>query len=111
MFNLGGDDNNPFSLSGSSGGSQETSGYGSGSPTSTVVVSMGNPTIRRGPGRPRLKPGGPPNVGSRGSYRPRKPARPLPVPLPTDSAPNSSQPTPGSGSYTSYLYDFQDNDF
>lgn len=64
----------------------------------------GSPTIRRGPGRPRLKPGGPPHSGSRGSYRPRKPARPLPVPLPTDTGGgNSSGSTSG---YSPYLYDY-----
>lgn len=73
--------------------------------TSSGGVSPINPTVRRGPGRPRLKPGGPPNTGTRGTYRPRKPARPLPVPLPTDGVANSNATTIG-GSYTSYLYDF-----
>ncbi|KAF7287761.1 hypothetical protein GWI33_003395 [Rhynchophorus ferrugineus] len=41
------------------------------------------PGTRRGPGRPRLRPSGPANAGSRAT-RPRKPARPLPVPLPSD---------------------------
>ncbi|KAK3911986.1 Chromatin-remodeling ATPase INO80 [Frankliniella fusca] len=42
------------------------------------------PPVRRGPGRPRLKPGGKPaNTGTRGAgaRRPRRPVRPLPVPL------------------------------
>ncbi|XP_055921969.1 chromatin-remodeling ATPase INO80 [Eupeodes corollae] len=37
--------------------------------------------VKRGPGRPRLKPGGPPNPGTRGTPRPRKPIGPLVVPL------------------------------
>ncbi|KAL1492809.1 hypothetical protein ABEB36_010991 [Hypothenemus hampei] len=41
------------------------------------------PNTRRGPGRPRLRPSGPAHAGSR-ALRPRKPARPLPVPLPTE---------------------------
>ncbi|XP_017782828.1 PREDICTED: putative DNA helicase Ino80 isoform X1 [Nicrophorus vespilloides] len=59
-----------------------------------------NATTRRGPGRPRLKPSGPPNNGTRGSYRPRKPARPLPVPLPTDAGPTYTFPTPPDQDYT-----------
>ncbi|XP_065165682.1 chromatin-remodeling ATPase INO80 [Atheta coriaria] len=48
-------------------------------------------SMRRGPGRPRLKPGGPPaNVGARGLYKPRKPAKPLPVPLPGDANTSTS---------------------
>lgn len=79
--------------------------------TSSAGVYQTNPTVRRGPGRPRLKPGGPPNSGSRGTYRPRKPARPLPVPLPTDGVANNAA-TAASSSYTSYLYDFpEQNDF
>ncbi|XP_030748497.1 chromatin-remodeling ATPase INO80 [Sitophilus oryzae] len=61
------------------------------------------PGTRRGPGRPRLRPSGPANAGSRAS-RPRKPARPLPVPLPSD---------PGivnNSSCTQYsFYDFPDD--
>ncbi|KAJ8923687.1 hypothetical protein NQ315_010268 [Exocentrus adspersus] len=69
------------------------------------------PTVRRGPGRPRLKPGGPSNAGSRGSYRPRKPARPLPVPLPSDGTNlNSSNASTGGTQYSSYsFYDFPDD--
>ncbi|EFA10951.2 chromatin-remodeling ATPase INO80 [Tribolium castaneum] len=71
-----------------------------------------NLAIRRGPGRPRLKPTGPPNTGSRGTYRPRKPARPLPVPLPSDGS-NVSCSTSGASatpSYSTYLYDLPDQD-
>lgn len=45
----------------------------------TFVATI--PPVKRGPGRPRLKPGGPPNSGSRGTPRPRKPIGPLVVPL------------------------------
>lgn len=37
--------------------------------------------VKRGPGRPRLKPSGPGNQGQRGPARQRKPAGPLVVPL------------------------------
>lgn len=69
------------------------------------------PGVRRGPGRPRLKPGGPSNAGSRGSYRPRKPARPLPVPLPSDGANATPSSSMGNSnpSYSSYMYDFPDH--
>ncbi|XP_063928417.1 chromatin-remodeling ATPase INO80 isoform X2 [Zophobas morio] len=73
-------------------------------------VQSSNPAIRRGPGRPRLKPSGPPNTGTRGTYRPRKPARPLPVPLPSDGS-NVNSSTSGSSatpSYSTYLYDIPD---
>jgi DNA helicase INO80 len=69
-----------------------------------------NPAVRRGPGRPRLKPTGPPNTGTRGTYRPRKPARPLPVPLPSDGS-NVNCSNSGSNatpSYSTYLYDIPD---
>lgn len=46
--------------------------------------------VRRGPGRPRLKPGGPCNQGGRGVSRPRKPARPLPVPIRSGTASTST---------------------
>lgn len=87
------------------------------SPTSTAFLTTTptasqsvSPAVRRGPGRPRLKPTGPPNTGSRGTYRPRKPAKPLPVPLPSDgSNVNSSLSSSGAApSYTTYLYDFPD---
>ncbi|GJQ67621.1 hypothetical protein Trydic_g464, partial [Trypoxylus dichotomus] len=67
-----------------------------------------NPTVRRGPGRPRLKPSGPSNTGTRGTYRPRKPARPLPVPLPSDSASVGSSNATASTSYSTYLYNFSE---
>lgn len=79
----------------------------SSSPTSVgsfYMSSMSQTTspcggnMRRGPGRPRLKPGGPANHGIRGTYRPRKPVRPLPVPLPTDS------PSPSTASTSQYLF-------
>ncbi|XP_050314802.1 chromatin-remodeling ATPase INO80 isoform X2 [Anthonomus grandis grandis] len=54
------------------------------SPSDLTGISF-SPCARRGPGRPRLKPNGPAHAGSR-NPRPRKPARPLPVPLPTDPA-------------------------
>lgn len=66
-----------------------------------------SPSVRRGPGRPRLKPGGPSNAGSRGTYRPRKPTKPLPVPLPSDGAASGSANSNNSNQYTSYsFYDF-----
>lgn len=89
------------------------------SPSGTFMdVPISNPgsspnthttTIRRGPGRPRLKPGGPPNAGSRGTYRPRKPAKPLPVPLPSDGT-NLSSNVNSNAQYSSYsFYDFPDD--
>lgn len=75
--------------------------------TSTTPPGPPQTTVRRGPGRPRLKPGGPSNAGSRGTYRPRKPARPLPVPLPSDG--NNSSST-NNAQYSSYsFYDFHDD--
>lgn len=70
--------------------------------------SSSSAMIRRGPGRPRLKPTGPPNTGSRGTYRPRKPAKPLPVPLPSDGNVNCSVSGSNATPYSTYLYDFQD---
>lgn len=68
------------------------------------------PTVRRGPGRPRLKPGGPSNAGSRGTYRPRKPARPLPVPLPSDGTNLISSNSGSNAQYSSYsFYDIPDD--
>ncbi|CAH1153557.1 unnamed protein product [Phaedon cochleariae] len=75
-------------------------------------AGQGSSGARRGPGRPRLKPGGPPNAGSRGSYRPRKPARPLPVPLPSDGTTSAagSSVVSNAGQYSSYsFYDFPDD--
>lgn len=43
--------------------------------------------VKRGPGRPRLKPTGPANQGYRGPPRPRKPIGPLVVPLGSSPAP------------------------
>lgn len=81
-----------------------------GSHTSNVSTNS-NQTIRRGPGRPRLKPSGPTNTGSRGTYRPRKPARPLPVPLPSDGNVSSgSNQNANSSSYSTYLYGFPESD-
>nr|XP_023018340.1 putative DNA helicase Ino80 [Leptinotarsa decemlineata] len=68
------------------------------------------PAVRRGPGRPRLKPGGPCNAGSRGTYRPRKPARPLPVPLPSDGTNSTISNVANNAQYSSYsFYDFPDD--
>ncbi|XP_072402689.1 chromatin-remodeling ATPase INO80 isoform X2 [Diabrotica undecimpunctata] len=67
------------------------------------------PSVRRGPGRPRLKPGGPSNAGSRGTYRPRKPSRPLPVPLPSDGT-NLGSNVNSNAQYSSYsFYDYPDD--
>ncbi|KAL3289772.1 hypothetical protein HHI36_023167 [Cryptolaemus montrouzieri] len=74
------------------------------SPSSTGMSSPMS-TVRRGPGRPRLKPTGPLNTSSRGSYKPRKPTRPLPVPLPSDGT-NTSAPGSSSHFYSSYVFDF-----
>ncbi|XP_025837406.1 chromatin-remodeling ATPase INO80 [Agrilus planipennis] len=74
---------------------------------STSSVESSPTAVRRGPGRPRLKPGGPPHTGTRGTYRPRKPARPLPVPLPSDGG-SIANPSTATPSYTSYLYEYTD---
>lgn len=79
--------------------------------TPSTTVTTNSTPIRRGPGRPRLKPGGPTHTGTRGSYRPRKPARPLPVPLyPSDGASSSTANANNSTSYSSYLYNFSEFD-
>lgn len=71
-----------------------------GTNISTITTaSTTSVIIRRGPGRPRLKPTGPSNAGSRGTYRPRKPARPLPVPLPSDSSNSNSTQNPNYSFY------------
>lgn len=62
-------------------------------------------TVRRGPGRPRLKPSGPLNTSTRGTYKPRKPTRPLPVPLPSDGT-NATSGSTSSHLYSSYVFDF-----
>ncbi|XP_055594739.1 chromatin-remodeling ATPase INO80 [Uranotaenia lowii] len=53
--------------------------------TSDVPIIMQLPQVKRGPGRPRLKPNGPANQGyrthNRSAPRPRKPVGPLVVPL------------------------------
>ncbi|KAK5639502.1 hypothetical protein RI129_011994 [Pyrocoelia pectoralis] len=90
---------NIFEVSPCTSSSSVSLGYHSSPSTSGAV-------IRRGPGRPRLKPSGPSNSGPRGSYRPRRPARPLPVPLPTDSGGNSNTTT--NSGYSSYLYDYSE---
>lgn len=85
--------------------------FSSSQSSSVGNTHAGSPPIRRGPGRPRLKPSGPANTGSRGTYRPRKPARPLPVPLPSDGSTSGSGPNSGSTpSYSNYLYNFTEND-
>lgn len=75
------------------------------------------PPVKRGPGRPRLKPGGPPNTGTRGTPRPRKPIGPLVVPLgqspaatPVNRSPAASPaPSPASERSTAGSY-FQPNE-
>ncbi|XP_055384468.1 chromatin-remodeling ATPase INO80 [Condylostylus longicornis] len=59
-------------------GDSNISANGGGSEQSFETIV---PVIKRGPGRPRLKPGGPPNSGYRGAPRTRKPIGPLVVPL------------------------------
>nr|XP_022902454.1 putative DNA helicase Ino80 [Onthophagus taurus] len=86
----------------------ETRHSSSSSVPSTSAGNSGTtPAVRRGPGRPRLKPSGPAHQGSRGSYRPRKPAKPLPVPLPSDG--NSTTTHNNSlVSGSTYLYNFSE---
>lgn len=55
-------------------------------PESPVFRSAATP-VKRGPGRPRLKPSGPGHQGHRGPVRPRKPIGPLVVPLGSSPAP------------------------
>lgn len=80
------------------------------SPSGSQTSNTSSPTIRRGPGRPRLKPTGPANAGTRGTYRPRKPARPLPVPLPSDGNTSIGSNQNANSSYPTYLYGYTDND-
>jgi len=49
--------------------------------------------VKRGPGRPRLRPVGPGHQGTRGPPRPRKAPKPLPVPLRSGCATPSSAST------------------
>lgn len=70
------------------------------------------PPIRRGPGRPRLKPVGPGNQGTRGTSRPRKAARPLPVPLRAQVFPSAAvTPTPMTDTLHHHNVQFQPNCF
>ncbi|XP_046478715.1 chromatin-remodeling ATPase INO80 isoform X1 [Neodiprion pinetum] len=76
-------------------------------PVAPLMTRGGGATVRRGPGRPRLRPTGPGNQGYRGQgshHHAKRAQRPLPVPLrshqlaalpPRTSAPSSSQ-TPTS---------------
>lgn len=58
--------------------SASTSASAASSTSSSHPLSI---PVKRGPGRPRLKPTGPTNQGYRGTPRPRKPVGPLVVPL------------------------------
>uniref|UniRef100_A0AAR5PHQ5 Chromatin-remodeling ATPase INO80 n=1 Tax=Dendroctonus ponderosae TaxID=77166 RepID=A0AAR5PHQ5_DENPD len=69
--------------SASSVSSTQSSPRGAGEIPLDVSALHIPPNTRRGPGRPRLRPSGPAHAGSR-VPRPRKPALPLPVPLPTE---------------------------
>lgn len=50
--------------------------------------------VRRGPGRPRLKPNGPSNQGNRHIHKYRKPIAPLVVPLGSSPAPTPTVRSP-----------------
>lgn len=53
--------------------------------------------VKRGPGRPRLRPVGPGHQGTRGPPRPRKAPKPLPVPLRSGCAtPSSASAVPSA---------------
>ncbi|KAJ9576388.1 hypothetical protein L9F63_006744, partial [Diploptera punctata] len=62
------------------------------------IATSGHPQsipVKRGPGRPRLRPVGPGHQGSRGPPRPRKAPKPLPVPLRSGSGtPSALQTSP-----------------
>lgn len=64
--------------------------------------------VKRGPGRPRLKPNGPGNQGHRGPPRLRKPIGPLVVPLGSSPAPTppgrspAMSPAPSPAPVTSH---------
>lgn len=60
---------------------QSLTNIGDGVFTPTAVPTP----VKRGPGRPRIKTGGPVNQGARGAPRTRKPIGPLVVPLPGSS--------------------------
>nr|CAD7406191.1 unnamed protein product [Timema cristinae] len=62
-------------------------------PTETSAPRPPGLPVKRGPGRPRLRPvGGPAHQGARGPSRPRKAPRPLPVPLRSSSGDKTSRP-------------------
>nr|XP_031835468.1 chromatin-remodeling ATPase INO80 [Nomia melanderi] len=71
-------------------------------PLGSVATRGGPPTIRRGPGRPRLRPTGPGHQGYRtpGHHHGRKVQRPLPVPLRSQQtiAAMNQQKSPGQRS-------------
>ncbi|CAD7093605.1 unnamed protein product [Hermetia illucens] len=73
---LGRSDAPPSSTASSAGNTDNLTNTGEGTFQPTVP-----PVIKRGPGRPRLKPSGPTNQGYRGAPRTRKPIGPLVVPL------------------------------
>ncbi|XP_066247321.1 chromatin-remodeling ATPase INO80 isoform X1 [Euwallacea similis] len=87
--------------SASSVSSTQSSPRGAGETPLDITGISATPSTRRGPGRPRLRPSGPAHAGSR-TPRPRKPARPLPVPLPTEPAITSQS----SSGYS--FYEFPD---
>lgn len=68
---------------------------GSEPPYDTVPnVNVNVNRIRRGPGRPRLKPNGPSNQGNRSVQKYRKPIGPLVVPLGSSPAPTPTVRSP-----------------
>lgn len=64
--------------------------------TDSATNNIESPLIRRGPGRPRLKPNGPSNQGQRVGLAPkyRKPMAPLVVPLGVSPAPTPTIRSP-----------------
>lgn len=66
-----------FFFSDATGAEPNVTNTGEGLFTPTAVPTP----VKRGPGRPRIKTGGPVNQGSRGAPRTRKPIGPLVVPL------------------------------
>ncbi|XP_044741510.1 chromatin-remodeling ATPase INO80 [Chrysoperla carnea] len=89
-----------------SGVDSDTSVGNNGSSSESVLMiddtgeSKSMQPIRRGPGRPRLKPVGPGNQGTRGVVRPRKPVRPLPVPLRPQAIASTSNSTNSTSTTT-----------